>query len=396
MFIEDDFLFFPHKKTSKIIPKKYQALVTLLNDIKFYFSPPNKILGSRDKLDKFDFNFLDIEDFHFFTDEQLLELYTIITIIIQCYRWDRCPPAAQRFEETTISFPKGLFDFWVSLSDRIGVPYNNNYIATIGNNWLIVDNKINHEKPDSYLKNLRIAYSWLKRPYHDQLEQFILSFVEMDAFSPLLLKYCRDINQIIQSNLGIETFIHPLEKLLKITQSLNRNFNKRIKDRNIAITDWKNIIHIPFAWGLVFKGEKLEGASGMQISSIQILNAILNIKDPGHIGQATKNTRKYMIQPQRRRLNDIDMIGKKLRQLIVKSNNIKVILLYNKILQVLTNWRVSHQTRGYRYLSYDDERTSYQMASGLTIETTTQSVEDIFWQHMQDRIVETENTKIKS
>ena len=103
-----------------------------------------------------------------------------------------------------------------------------------------------------------------------------------------------------------------------------------------------------------------------------------------------------MIQPQRRRLDDIDMIGKKLRQLIVKSNNIKVILLYNKILQVLTNWRVSHQTRGYRYLLYDDERTSYQMASGLTIETTTQSVEDIFWQHMQDRIVETENTKIKS
>mgnify|MGYP003327012643 FL=1 len=140
----------------------------------------------------------------------------------------------------------------------------------------------------------------------------------------------------------------------------------------------------------------LRVAIGMQISSVQILNAILNIKDPGHIGQATKNTRKYMIQPQRRRLDDIDMIGKKLRQLIVKSNNIKVILLYNKILQVLTNWRVSHQTRGYRYLSYDDERTSYQMASGLTIETTTQSVEDIFWQHMQDRIVETENTKIKS
>ncbi|NMR27148.1 hypothetical protein HH219_16685 [Pseudoalteromonas sp. NEC-BIFX-2020_015] len=328
------------------------------------------------------------------TYEQECEFYTILSILIQSYRWDRCPPSADEYKKEKMTFPSGLYQPWQSLSHKLSMPLSNTYYCVIASNWTL-----KNKKPgESYLPedinshNLQLLYPWLKSPYKEQLAHFLLSFVELERFGGGILKCITKAFQAIENN-EPSRLKNVLLNLDALINELNKSFGQRIRTKNILIKDWKEVIHIPFGWGLIVNGQKLEGASGMQVGTLAMLNSFFGIPSESTIGKATFNSRMYLLPKQRKLLTLLDNCCV-LYPFINQCKDVELIDLYNKNIESLTRWRVSHQKRGRKYLAHPTNGAP-QMATGLTLPDADSHIDDVFYDDMQDRIIETKEVMIK-
>ena len=176
-------------------------------------------------------------------------------------------------------------------------------------------------------------------------------------------------------------------------------FSKRIRQKRIDPKHWRDIIHVPFAWGLKdSSGRRLEGASGMQLGSVLVLNAFLSIPNNSNLALATANSSQlYLLPEQRHFLLHLNKCAGVVREYITNSINPLLGDAFNKCVNNVLRWRVSHQKRGEMYLSCNNSDDSPQIATGLTIPegAGSQEISEIFSRDMQERIEETKNSIIK-
>ena len=327
------------------------------------------------------------------TQEEKYEFLTILSILIQSYRWDKCPPASAEYKRNTIIFPKGLYTPWKTLSHHFSLPLSNTYYSIIASNWTLKDKKPGdlYTLSDMRADNIKLLYSWLKPPYEEQLAHFLLSFVELESFGALVIDcITKAFSAIWDNNLGLLKV--SLSELDVAINQINRAFNKRIKIKNISIEDWKEIIHIPFGWGIIRDGKRLEGANGMQVGTLAMLNSFFGIASDSSIGKATLGSRVYLLPKQRKLLEILDN-SNVLRTFVMEAKNTELTTLYNKNLDSLVRWRVSHQRRGHKYLAHPTNEMP-QMATGLTLPDAGNSIDEIFYDEMEDRITETRRTMV--
>ncbi len=327
------------------------------------------------------------------TIEEKYELFTILSILIQSYRWDRCPPEAKEYNKDHITFPKGLYCPWKKLCQLFSLPLSNTYYAVIASNWTLKDKQPGdlYTLTDIRIDNIKLLYPWLKSPHEEQLTHFLLSFVELEAFGSYVIDCITKAFEAIEQH-NVELLKHSLSELDVTLNRFNKAFGQRIRPQNILIKDWKEVIHIPFGWGLLQDGEKLEGASGMQVGTLAMLNSFFGIASESSIGQATLNSRVYLLPKQRHLLSILDDTNV-LQAFVKEVKNSELTALYNKNLESLTRWRVSHQKRGHKYLAHATNGTP-QMATGLTLPDSGGGIEDVFYEDMQKRIKETREAKI--
>lgn len=321
------------------------------------------------------------------TSAQLIDLYVATSVLVQSYRWNNCPPAKEEFSRRGIVLPRGLVKPWAYCAHALGVPLSNTYFGVIGANWTVdgrdgLPTRAGLDAPSGLLWN------WLVSPYYEQLEHFVLAFVDMELLGVAGLKALPHILRGILEDKH-EELETGLEQVRESIRAMKRAFNRRIKDRLVPISDWKNIIHIPFAWGLTGpQGIALEGASGMQLGSIAALSAFLGVDQSSPMGAMTTASRAYMLPAQRRYLTLLDQVGPLLQAYLPYSSR----SLHSACLDELVAWRVSHRNRGALYLRVPN--TLPDAATGLTLDGQGDIVKQ-FTHHMNDRIQETQEAYMK-
>lgn len=327
------------------------------------------------------------------TQEEKYEFLTILSILIQSYRWNKCPPPSSEYEREHVTFPVGLYVPWRTLSHHFSLPLSNTYYSVIASNWTLKDKKPGDQYTLSDMRadNIKLLYSWLKPPYEEQLSHFLLSFVELESFGALVIDcITKAFNAIWANDLGLLKI--SLSELDIAISQINRAFNQRIRTKNILIEDWKEVVHIPFGWGLILNGKRLEGASGMQVGTLAMLNSFFGIASDSSIGKATLSSRVYLLPKQRKLLEILDD-SNVLQAFVMKAQDTELTTLYNKNLDSLVRWRVSHQKRGRKYLAHLTNEMP-QMATGLTLPDAGNSIDEVFYDDMEDRIAETRRTMI--
>jgi len=332
-----------------------------------------------------------LEDIDSLDENQLYEALTILTILMQSYRWDILPATSETYSLEELCFPERLYKPWVKVSNKLRLPHSNTYWSIIATNWCLKQKCSGDQYKNSELTtdNLRILYSWLPSPYSSQLEEFILSFVEMEAYGVNAIRsILKIINLVfIQDHLAVH---NELLKLNAAIKSMSLAFNRRIRKNKIDPTIWREIIHVPFAWGLKdASGQKLEGASGMQLGAIAVLNAFFSIPESSFIGKATRTSRKYLLPEQRDFLFHIDQCANIVNSYFHECSDMDVIALHNDCISNIISWRVSHQKRGAMYLSSGNKNNKPQIATGLTLSGEETDLSSIYVKDMEERIKET-------
>jgi hypothetical protein len=325
--------------------------------------------------------------------DEKCEFLTVLSVLIQSYRWNKCPPSADEYSRNKIIFPVGLYSPWKYLSDYFSLPLSNTYFSVIASNWTMLDRSpgSDYEMGDIRPDNIKLLYSWLKSPYKEQLSHFALSFVELESYSMSIIDgIVKAFRSIFDDNVdGVKIALSEMDLTIN---SLSRSFNRRIKEKNISIEDWKEVVHIPFGWGLTFNGERLEGASGMQLGTLALLNSFFCIDSNSSVGKATLNSRMYMLPRQREFLMILDELSV-LREFVIKAEDLELSCIYNKNINSLARWRTSHQKRGRKYLAYSSDGKP-QMATGLTLDNKCENIDEIFYNDMGDRIMETKDAMV--
>jgi len=388
--------FIPGYVPGASLPTSMQVYSVACEKLAAYFSPDGK--GVRAWLDdsfgKYDHKIS--AEIDFLSEQELNTLLVSLTILIQSYRWDRCPPDKESFTLKTLSFPDGIYIPWAIVSEKLDLPLSNTYYAVIASNWKLKSRSAGEKYNNSEIfeKGLVLLNNWLKPPFDSQLENFILAFVEMEARGAIA------INNMMTSIYAVVISDEKLlfESLISLNESIAmmiNEFSKRIRKKNIDLDDWKNIIHVPFAWGLEKDKQQLEGASGMQLGAIACLNIFLNIPNSSELAKATLISREYMLPGQRKFLSELDAISPAVKKFIVNSQSNNLINAYNACLKKIIAWRVSHKKRGELYLRSDKEGLP-NIATGLSISGDHQSIASEFSKHMDSRISETEQSMVDS
>lgn len=321
------------------------------------------------------------------------EALTILAILAQSYRWNKCPPDSIEYNREEIKFPEGILKPWNFLSKNFNLPATNTYYSVIASNWTLKDKNAGdpYSATDINPDNLSLLYSWLKAPYSEQLAHFLLSFVELELFGKKIILAIEDCYRAVEHH-DLDLLKTNILEIYTAIKGINKSFARRIRTRNILVKDWKEIIHIPFGWGLISNGQKMEGASGMQVGSIAILNSFFDIPSRSSIGKATLNSRHYLLPEQRMFLEMLDN-SPNIGQFIKNSADNEILDIYNDCIASLVRWRVSHQKRGKLYLSHSSKGKP-QMATGLTLDDSGKDIADIFHDDMQERINETNEVKL--
>lgn len=145
------------------------------------------------------------------------------------------------------------------------------------------------------------------------------------------------------------TVLYHLECLGKAVKAMNHVFYKNIRAKLIDPAGWNECIKPIYGWG-VNTEEPLEGASGLQLGSIQCADAVLGIGHETFLPKAAVESRRYRPESHRRFLSVMDEVRALVPRYVRERDDPLLTQCYNACVDALRSWRHAHQRRGALYL----------------------------------------------
>ena len=329
------------------------------------------------------------------TQMQRQTLMTVLCTLAHTYRWGRTPPDNAAFELTHLVLPPGIDTPWSHLADLLRQPRVGSLWNMALCNWALVSKPGGSDYAVEELtrENLRLTHGWLLPPLDAALEIFILTFVETEARGASVVQQSVDLVQSVVDN-DAHAVLYHLERLDAAIKAMNQVFYTNIRAKVIDPASWNTYIKPIHGWGLdTGDGDgPLEGASGLQLGSIQCADAVLGIDDQTVLPRAAVASRKYMPEPHRRFLTAIDAVRPLVRRFVRECNDARLTQRYNDCVESLRAWRQAHQRRGALYLP-GNRAGPISGTTGLAIAGSEHAVEE-FHALMQERIDETAQARI--
>lgn len=183
-----------------------------------------------------------------------------------------------------------------------------------------------------------------------------------------------------------------LEALGEAINVMNHVFYKNIRAKLIDPVSWNQSIKPIYGWGLDTGEGILEGASGLQLGSIQCADAVLGIDNETFLPRAAVESRRYMPESHRRFLAVMDEVRVLVPRYVRECNKPLLTQHYNDCVDSLRAWRQAHQRRGALYLR-GNGNVPLGGTTGMAIAGSDNAVEE-FHSMMQERINETMNAHI--
>ncbi len=199
------------------------------------------------------------------------------------------------------------------------------------------------------LGNLRLAHGWLCPPLDSALEVFVLTFVETEARGVAVVRQSVDRIRSVADG-DARKVLNSLESLDAAIEAMNHVFYKNIRAKVIDPAAWNAYIKPIHGWGLDAGDGPLEGASGLQLGSIQCADAALGIDNQTFLARAAVASRTYMPEPHRRFLAAMEAVRPLVPRFVRERADPLLTRRYNECVESLRAWRQAHQRRGALYL----------------------------------------------
>jgi hypothetical protein len=318
-------------------------------------------------------------------------LATALSVLGHTYRWDTVPPAAARFDERTVALPPGLAGPWSQVARSTGQPRVGTAWTLHLNNWRMADRPggSTYATDDLGPHSLRIRHTWLLPPVDAHLEAFSLAFVVLEARGADVLRALVEAVEEAAARRPGEV-LAALERAQAATMAMTLAFSMSVRKRTVDPATWLELVQPTFAWAAeVDEPGLIEGGpSGMQLGTIQALDAVLGITGRSAVAHLARAARRSMPAPHRRLLATLDGAGPVLRSFVARTGCPDLTRQFDACISALGSFRATHLARGARYLRHRSDGDGPRASTGLTIGVESDAVAT-FEQSMTARIVET-------
>jgi hypothetical protein len=296
-------------------------------------------------------------------------LLTAFAVLGHTYRWDTVPPRAERLAERCVTLPEGLGHPWRELAARLGQPRVGTMWSLHLCNWRHVDRAggAPYELSDLSAGRLRVAHQWLDPPAASHLEQFSLAFVLMEARGAVAVDRLIDAVEATARGDAQEVG-YRLDTVEQAIHDMAKAFALIIRDIHVDPHTWLELVQPTFAWAAEEDGQVLPGPNGMQMPSLQCLDAGLSVPSNSVLAQQTLQARSYMPPSHRRFVAIMDETRGLLRNFVEQSGMATLRHRYNGCVEGLNKFRIAHRARGARYLDIGRHGATGRISTGLGIE----------------------------
>jgi hypothetical protein len=371
--------FEPYLDACRELPERYDVGVRAWLDDRF------AVLGT-DLLDRIDE-----------MDEASCEtLASMFAVLGHAYRWDRMPPAEERFAETTLQLPAGLHHPWQAVSRRVGHPMVGSAYSLHYANWCSRSLAGGSAFDPGCLArdDLEMAFPWLGGSRASALRSLSLAFVLMEARGALVLRHLVAAIDAAERHDVTETS-HALVDLAPAVGELAAAFVVAIRPSLVDPTDFLEWIQPSSGWAVdTGDGECHLGASGLQVGALQSLDIALGVTGTSEIARGYPNARRYLPRRFQNFLAALDERAHVLPTFVESASTATVRRAYATCLGEMQRFRRAHRVRGAQYLQAGSAIAAPRRSSGLS-----SSYHDAegpiarFEASMQARIDETEGAK---
>lgn len=330
---------------------------------------------------------IQIDSLSYWQKEKLL---SVLTMLAHCYRWNHLPPSPHEYERKSIEFPEKLWAPLTYVADKLGHLYCGSHWSTTLLNFQVKGQEPATELALEHIKSedIYIAHSWVSPELRPQLEQWIRIFVMTDIAGAVANRACIEILQGIEAN-SIPEVSKNLDLLYEGIGKIASVFNREVRGQKLDIAAWRNHIQPTFIWGIIsdHSGVPLEGASGLQVGCIHLIDITLGLEMDSKMGKALMESRKYFPRHDRNFLQQMEPYRAHLKSFISEKNDPSLTEKYNKCVEALESYRVSHRQRGKVYIQGDGSPKAIT-TTGLSIQSSDDAIKH-FEIDMNERIKET-------
>ena len=330
----------------------------------------------------------------------LCGLLATLTYLGHAFRWGTIPVLPQVREESYIDFPPLMIGIWrcihkhLQISGDGGCMFSLNLLNcyrqnTSGNQFIAVDEKLILPNRTRWVFNH--DPEWRKTE-----ENFNLVFGQMEAqgkYIYLKMSECAElINNINTAGVTSEAISQINSILDQIADHAKVTFDIffKMREQDVSSSIWVDAVEAPHTWQI----NGGSGPSGTQTLIINALDAFFQIQGSSLMYATLRKNRARMPQFMRQFAMAMDTVGCALRALVSKYSELHE--AYNRGINMLRMFRMSHRGKGYKYLS-GGKKGSEGTASG-TIESVMKKQLDTipskFREEMYKRVVETEEAKV--
>lgn len=328
--------------------------------------------------------------------DELDSLMTFLSALGHTYRWDRVPPAAERFAEHRIDLPPGIARPWSAVARRLDQP-------RVGTTWsLHLCNWVMPGRPggsgyrpgELATDRIRIACNWLPPPVGGDLERFSLAFVLLEAKGAGAIAAVVDAIEGVARHSAHEV-TSALARMRAGIEAMTLAFSASVNRRTVDPGSWLHLVQPTFAWSAEREepGAIEGGPSGLQSACVQVADAALAIPAESSVAQAAHGARHLMPARHQSFLALVDRAGPLLRRFVAESGCPNLIGSYNACVRALVSLRATHRARGLQYLAERPRDGSVRVSTGLTISDDDQALE-VFTETMWERTEETRSATL--
>jgi indoleamine 2,3-dioxygenase len=322
---------------------------------------------------------------------------TVLSVLGHTYRWDRVPPASERFSEQQIPLPPGIAGPWAALARICGQPRVGTTWSLHLCNWTMRDRPggAMYQPADLTVHNVEVAHNWLSPPFDVHLDRFSVSFVLLEAGGAAVLKHLVDVVETTLC-LEVDSAVEPLNRLRCAIAAMTRGFSVNVRKATVDPAVWLEMVQPTFPWSAeADEPGRIEGGpSGIQLGTIQALDAALAVQGGSALADVARSGRRYMPKPHRRFLRILDQAGRTVRANVRRSGSTELIERFNDCVTALCSFRATHQARGAQYLRNRPADDAARASTGLMIGVDDDPIAT-FERTMAERTAETEAATIR-
>lgn len=302
---------------------------------------------------------------------ELDDLMAAVSTLAHAYRWAAMPAPAASHALVEVELPRGLAGAWDRLAARLDVPRCGNLYHMILHGWGAPDlepgaeyatERLRRDDPARGAVDLAPIHPWLRGREADELAVFAASVVRTEAQGALAVDVMVPLlTAVAQENVHEITYY--LDKLAAITAEYGQIFARAIRKQQLAPRTFLTLIQPHFVWGLEHRGALLEGASGAQAPSFQLLDAVLSVPRHSHAARSALHGRAGLPPQHRRFLAALDALGPELRRFVDRAGDRTLAERFNECVRGLQYWRRIHQKRGGIYIAGDPDQPAARYVS---------------------------------
>ncbi len=324
-------------------------------------------------------------------------LMTALCVLGHTYRWDCAPPMADRFGERSIALPPGIGGPWSQVAQRLDLPRVGSAWSLHLTNWRMLDRPGGSAyRPEELTPTgIRMAYGWLGTPVDAQLGSFSLAFVLMEALGARVLHAL--VETVERAAAGDpDGVLDALDRVHAAILAMTLGFSRTVRPRTVDPAIWLEIIQPTFAWAAESEdASRIDGGpSGMQLGTIQALDAVFTVGGRSALAQMAAGGRRAMPRGHRRFLRAVEEVGPALRSFVVGTGSREFAERFDACILALARFRVTHRARGAQYLRSRPTADVPRASTGLTIGIDDDPV-STFDRTMNERIMETDEATLQ-